>query len=41
MGKQIESIRASYAGLVLVLHTFARVERGTSVAVVLETPASV
>ena len=37
LGTRVESILASYAGLVLVLHTFARVDAGTSVAVILDT----
>ena len=35
LGQRVESIRASYEGLVIVLHTFARIEAGTSVAVIL------
>ncbi len=37
LGQRIEMIRARYTGMVIVLHTFPRVEAGTSVAVVLET----
>lgn len=37
LGQQVESIRAAYSGTVIVLHTFARVEAGTSVAVILPT----
>jgi predicted deacylase len=37
LGTRAEAVRAAYAGLVLVLHTFARVGEGESVAVVLET----
>lgn len=37
LGSRIEPIRARYAGMVIVLHTFARVDEGVSVAVVLET----
>src|SRR5207237_10791238 len=40
LGDRVEPIRAAHAGLVLVLHTFARVEAGTGVAVVLETDHS-
>lgn len=35
--QQVEVIRAKYAGLVIVLHTFPRVDAGVSVAVILET----
>lgn len=38
LGQHIEVIRSRYAGIVIVLHTFPRVEAGVSVAVVLETP---
>lgn len=38
LGKQIADIRARYTGLVIVLHTFPRVEAGVSVGVVLELP---
>jgi len=38
LGKRVEVIRARYAGMVIVLHTFARVDDGVSVAVILETP---
>src|SRR5207248_7461252 len=37
LGDRVEPIRAAHAGLVLVLHTFARVEEGTGVTHVLET----
>ena len=37
LGQQVEVIRAKYAGLVIVLHTFPRVDAGVSVAVILET----
>lgn len=37
LGQQKVEIRAQYAGRVIVLHTFARIEAGVSVAVVLET----
>ena len=37
LGRRVEPIRAAYAGLVVVLHTFARVDAGDSVAVVVET----
>jgi predicted deacylase len=40
LGERVEPICAAHAGLVLVLHTFARVEPGTGVAVVLETDRS-
>src|SRR5205085_2778706 len=36
LGNRVESIRAAHGGLVLVLHTFARVDAGESVGVVLE-----
>ncbi len=36
LGKQIADIRSRYTGIVIVLHTFPRVEIGVSVAVVLE-----
>ena len=36
-GRQTEVIRSRYSGMVIVLHTFPRVEAGVSVAVVLET----
>jgi predicted deacylase len=39
LGHRVETIRSRYTGTVIVLHTFPRVEEGTSVAVVLETPA--
>ena len=38
LGKKTEVIHALYGGLVIVLHTFPRVESGVSVAVILETP---
>ena len=38
LGKHIEVIRSRYAGMVIVLHSFPRVEAGVSVAVVLELP---
>lgn len=37
LGRESRSIPANSSGLVLVLHTFARVEAGTSVAVILPT----
>ena len=37
LGRRVELVRASYAGIVIVLHTFARVDAGTGVAVVLLT----
>ena len=37
LGRRVEVVRAAYAGLVIVLHTFARVDAGTSVAVILPT----
>jgi predicted deacylase len=37
LGRSVETVRAAYGGLVLVLHTFARIDAGTSVAVVLPT----
>jgi predicted deacylase len=37
LGRHVEPIRADHAGLVLVLHTFARIDSGESAAVVLET----
>ena len=40
LGHRAETIRSRYTGIVIVLHTFPRVEQGTSVAVVLETPAT-
>ena len=36
LGATILPVRAAYAGMVIVLHTCARVESGVSVAVVLE-----
>jgi predicted deacylase len=41
LGEAVESIHAAYGGIVLVLHTFSRVEKGTSVAVILDTAYSV
>lgn len=40
LGQKEETIRARYAGLVIVLHTFPRVEAGVSVAVILECGSS-
>ncbi len=37
LGHRDETIRSRYTGIVIVLHTFPRVEEGSSVAVVLET----
>jgi predicted deacylase len=37
LGRRVDSIRATYAGMVLVLHTFSRIDAGTSVAVILDT----
>jgi predicted deacylase len=37
LGHRVEVVRARYGGVVLVLHTFARVDAGESVAVVLPT----
>jgi predicted deacylase len=37
LGQRVEVIRSRYAGIIIVLHTFPRVEAGVSVAVVLET----
>lgn len=37
LGRTAEPILAAYGGIVIVLHTFARVEAGTSVAVILPT----
>jgi predicted deacylase len=37
LGRRVESVRAKYGGVVLVLHTFARVDAGESVAVILST----
>jgi len=36
LGRHVELVRAAHTGLVLVLHTFARVDAGESVGVVLE-----
>jgi predicted deacylase len=38
LGRRVEPIRAAHGGLVLVLHTFARIESGESAGVVLECP---
>jgi len=38
VGDQFEVVTARYAGQVIVLHTFARIEAQTSVAVILEDP---
>ena len=40
LGSRFEPVRAGYGGLVLVLHTFAAVEAGVSVAVILSAPES-
>jgi predicted deacylase len=40
LGKQVETIRSRYTGMVIVLHTFPRVEAEVSVAVVLELPST-
>ncbi|MGE5193831.1 MAG: succinylglutamate desuccinylase/aspartoacylase family protein [Deltaproteobacteria bacterium] len=40
LGRRVEVIRARYTGMVIVLHTFPRIEEGVSVAVVMEMPAS-
>lgn len=37
LGQRLEPIRANSTGIVIVLHTFARVEAGTGVAVILPT----
>jgi predicted deacylase len=37
LGQQVETIPSRYTGIVIVLHTFPRVDAGVSVAVVLET----
>lgn len=37
LGHDVATIRAQYAGIILVLHIFARIDRGVSVAVVLAT----
>lgn len=37
LGKHVETIRSRYRGMVIVLHTFPRVEADVSVAVVLES----
>jgi predicted deacylase len=37
-GTRVEVIRARYAGMVIVLHTFPRIEEGVSIAVVIEIP---
>ncbi len=36
LGQRVEVIRSRYTGMVIVLHTFPRIEAGVSVAVVLE-----
>jgi predicted deacylase len=36
LGRRVERVLARYAGTVIVLHTFARIDAGTSVAVVLD-----
>jgi predicted deacylase len=36
LGRHVEPVRAAHTGIVLVLHTFARVDAGESVGVVLE-----
>jgi predicted deacylase len=36
LGDRSEIVRAAHAGIVLVLHTFARVEAGESLGVILE-----
>jgi predicted deacylase len=38
VGRRNEQVRAAYSGIVLVLHTFARIDAGSSVAVILPTP---
>lgn len=35
LGRNCEAVRAAYSGLIIVLHTFARVDVGVSVAVIL------
>ena len=40
LGRRVEVVRARYAGMVIVLHTFPRIENGVSVAVVMETPGA-
>src|SRR5262249_20460105 len=40
LGDRVVEVRAAHAGLVLVLHTFARVETGEGLVVVLETDQS-
>ncbi len=37
LGDERAEVRAAYGGIVIVLHTFARIDAGTSVAVVLDT----
>jgi predicted deacylase len=37
LGTHVEPVRAGHAGIVLVLHTFARIEAGTGVAVLLQS----
>jgi predicted deacylase len=39
-GEDVKVIRARYTGMVIVLHTFPRIEAGVSVAVVMETPGA-
>jgi predicted deacylase len=40
LGQRMETIHSRYAGIIIVLHTFPRVEAGVSVAVVLETAST-
>ena len=40
LGHHAEVVRSRYTGIVIGLHTFPRVDEGTSVAVVLETPST-
>ena len=37
LGERKEVVHAQYGGLVIVLHTFARIDPGVSVAVIMET----
>jgi hypothetical protein len=37
LGQRVETIAAAHNGIVLVLHTFARVSQGESLGVILET----
>jgi predicted deacylase len=37
LGRRVEPVRAAYAGLVIVLHTFARIDAGASAAAILPT----